>query len=398
MNIFLKRVLPILVVFAISILIVIVLIKTRPKPEKKAAEIKVTLVEVIQAITSSENIIVEARGTVLPAKELNLMPEVSGKITEINPALVPGGHVKEGDVLLKIDDRDYKASVKQARASVSGANAALKLEKGLQKVAKTEWEQMSNITDVSGKSSDLALRKPQLASARASLSSAYSMLDQAKLRLERTTIKSPINAGVRAESVEVGQLVGPQSVVARLVGSDKYWVQVSVPVSSLSMIKLPDENGEGGAKAVVHQDIGNEKMISRDGKVIRMLGDLEVTGRLARLLIEIDDPLGKNLGDEAGIPLLLNAYVKVEIEGNILENVYVVSRKAISQGDNIYIMDSENKLDIRKVDIAWGREDDVLIKSGIKAGDKIVTSGLPSPLPGMLLTTGEEDSTDATDN
>lgn len=389
----LKSVISVAAVLAFGVLVTAILIATKHKPEMTPPQMRATPVKVMVALSESRQVRIEAMGTVVPARELDLVPEVSGRIVELNPKLVPGGYLAEGETIAKIDQRDYQTALNQAWAGVKEARSGLELEKGRQVVAKKEWELMSDTRSKGRSHSDLALRKPQLANALARLSSARSAYAQAKRNLERCVLHSPMNAIVNMEAAEVGQLVGPQTRLAVLVGADKYRIRVSIPVSRLPWIRLPDEEGGSGARAEIIHEAGQGVTIRRQGRVIRLLGSLETAGRMARLLVEVDDPLGRGSAkDETGLPLLIDAYVRVEMDGPQLDGVFVIPRTAIREGDRIWIMDNDNKLEIRKLEIIWRRENDVYVKEGIKDGEYIVTSNIPTPIPGLWLRADNNDS------
>ncbi|MCA9583061.1 MAG: HlyD family efflux transporter periplasmic adaptor subunit, partial [Myxococcales bacterium] len=182
---------------------------------------------------------------------------------------------------------------------------------------------------------------------------------------------------------EVGQVVGPQSPVVTLVGTDRFWVQVSVPVNHLAWISVPGRNGTEGSKALVRHTSG-EQVVERIGHVVRMLGDLDPVGRMARLLVEIEDPLRLNK-DEPGLPLLLGAYVEVRIEGQEVEDVIEIPRSTLQEGNQVYVMTPKNLLDIRSVTVPWRTEDTVWVSKGLSTGDRVITSRIPLALRGMTL-------------
>jgi RND family efflux transporter MFP subunit len=374
----LTKFLPALAILVLGVFIAVVLVESRPMPKQESKLSQGTLVEVMEARPQRQMINVDAMGTVIPSRELDLAPEVSGRIVEINPNLVPGGFLKAGEVIARIDPRDYEAAIKQAEARVEDARLALELEQGRQVVAKREWSVVHPTTESSDTSSRLALREPHLDSAK-----------QAQLNLARTTITAPFNATVKQESVEIGELVMQQMPLATLVGTDSYWVQVSVPVNQLHWIDTPDEQGRGGAWAAIKHRTGPETAIEREGNVVRLLSDLEPDGRMARLLIEVKDPLGLNSENRnQTLPFLIGAYVNVEIEGREVENAYVIPRAAIREGDRVWVMDKDDRLSVREVEIIWRRKDDVLIANDLKPGEQIVTSRIPTPIPGMQLREG----------
>jgi multidrug efflux pump subunit AcrA (membrane-fusion protein) len=158
---------------------------------------------------------------------------------------------------------------------------------------------------------ELALRKPHLAKAQSDLAAAQAELDQAKLSLSRTDITAPFNSVVRDKFVEIGSQMSTQDALAELVGTDEYWIRVSLPVDRLRWIRIPSNRSETGALATIHYR-GHQ----RTGRVIRLLGDLEAQGRMARILVSVKDPLGRKGTQPDTMPLLIGEYVRVEIQGN----------------------------------------------------------------------------------
>ncbi len=381
------KVLAVLVVLAAGAAAAGMLMGSRPRPKIAPKKAPATLVEVIEARPEKQQIKVQAMGTVIPAQQLELTAEVGGKIIEFNPQLVPGGTVRKEEVVVRIDDRDYKIAVKQREAQVEDVRFNLKLEEGNQVIAKREWE-MFDSNDASDANRSLALREPHLARLRASLESAESALAQARLNVERTVVKASFNCLVLEEFLETGQVVSQQTRLATLVGTDAFWVQVNIPVSYLSHINLPDMHGKNGAKARIVYHTGTEKPVERNGQVIRLLGSVEAAGKMARLLIEVKDPLDLlSEKEDRELPLLINAFVKVEIEGTEMEKVFVLPRTAIHEGNHVWLLKDGNKLEIREVKIVWSREGDVFIRDEITPGERIITSRIGAPVPGMALRT-----------
>ncbi len=276
-------------------------------------------------------------GVVEPAREATLSPQLSGRIVYLSPSLVVGGRVAEGEVLLRIDKRDYKIAVRQQRAQVQQAQVELELEKGYGKVAKREWELMGN-PEQDGR---LPSREPQREAAEVKVESARSSLERAKLDLQRTAIRAPFNATVRAESVEVGEIATPGQVVATLVGTDSLWVRVSVPVEYLSLIGVPGYGVTEGATARVIQRLGGRGQVEREGRVIRLVNELDPESRTAQVLVEVDHPFESGSGQ---LPLLPGAFVEVEFSGNEVPAVLVVPRLAVFEGRSVWVVDHEQRL------------------------------------------------------
>ncbi len=385
-ELFLKRVLPIVVVLAISVAVSVKLMKSKPETRRQARKTMSSIVQVVEAKPKQDRVVVEAMGTVMPARQVSITPQVSGKIEKIHPEFVPGGLLEKGEVLVKIDDRDYVAAKNQAWAQVEEARAGLDLEKGMQTVARKEYKLMQKMEGKSDANAELALREPQLKQAKARLSSAYAAYKKARLNLERTDIEVPWNAVVLSKDAETGQFVSQQTRIATLAGTDTYWVEATMRAAHLPWIKLPDAKGQGGSEATVVYHAGGKDMTALSGKVIKLLADVEQKSRMARLLIEIKDPLAQvKAQGNADIPLLINSYVRVEILGKKLEDTFDLPRKALREGDRVWIMNDEKRLEIKDVKVAWKSEEKVMVTAGLETGDKVITSRIISPLPGMEL-------------
>lgn len=368
----------------------------RVTPERAPVEEVSTPVEVVSVERDSQTVVVSAQGTVTPAMEVRVRPEVSGRIVERSPRLVPGGHFRQGQTLLRVDDRDYRVALTRQQQAVASAELALRQEKARKAVAEDEWELLEDSVPSDPENRDLALRIPQIEQARASVAAAQGTLLKAQIDLERCAISAPFNALVVRESVDLGQVINPQTEVATLVGTDYYWVQVALPVEDLMWIDLPGPDGRGGSPATITSRSGSVEIV-REGHVERLLGDVDPAGRLARLLIVIEDPMNlKHAADEHGMPLLLGSFVTVRITGRVVDDVIVVPRQALrtldqaaSGGaeDGLWIMTNEDRLEMRPVEVVWRDQESVLVRGGVSAGERLVTSAISTPIAGMRLET-----------
>jgi RND family efflux transporter MFP subunit len=323
-------------------------------------------------------------GTVIPARKVEVFPEVGGRIVKQHDELVPGGRILKGQVIVRIDPRDYNLALAQQSAVVTKAEMDLATEKARKQVAEREWSLIADEVQPSEEGKKLALREVQLETAEASLESAKSGLRKARLARSRTAIKAPFNVLVTEEFVDRGQLVGPASRIATLVDSDAFWVRVSVPVDRLPWIALPARKGEGGAPVRIAQRVAEGVEVVRRGRVVKLLGDLEPQGKMARLLVEVRDPLGLDDQGIGGLPLLLGAYVKVEIQGPAIENVIALPRRALRDDDRVWLK-LGGELAIRDVEVVWTTEDKVFVRGDLTVRDDVVISRIDAPVAGMPL-------------
>lgn len=370
------------VVLALAAGVVTMLVTSKPTARRVDNRTRAPLVEFMVAKQTSQAARVQGQGTVIPARQIDLQAEVGGRVVWVSPQLVPGGRFERGQPILRIDRRNYEMVVAQQEANVERARLELEVEQGRKRVAEREWKVMGRgKTGSQGRA--LALREPQLVFAQASLRAAEHALERAKLDLERTALRAPFNAIVLMRDADLGQVIGPQSKIAQLAGTDAYWVQMPVPSDHLACIE-PD------AQAAVRQKLG-KRVTNRSGKVVQILGDLDPVGRMARVLVQIDTPL--DAVKEADVPVLLNAFVDVEVTGKTFEGVIELPEIALRGDDTVWVLTRDNRLETRVVSIAWRTRDTLLIDDGITAGDRVITSALAAPAPGMLLRTSTSSAT-----
>ena len=378
----LKVVLPLLVLVA-AVVVALYIGSTSPQARRIPPVRQASLVETLTARHTSQRVTVPAMGSIIPAREITLKSRVTGDIIKINPRFTEGGHLKAGEEILKIDEQDYRLIVAEQRSQVVSAEYALKLEMGRQDVAQREWELLGGGAPHTALDSELALRKPHLEKAQADVTAARAAMQQAELDLARTTIRAPFACIVRTKNVDLGSHVSLQDQLAELVGTDTYRVQASVPVDRLKWISIPRSGNDQGSK--VRIIYGNGIVYERKGVVTKLLGDLEEEGRMARILIDVDDPLNLNSPKSTKPPLLISEYVRVEIEGPSLEDVIALPRTALRDGGNIWIAASDDTLDIRSADIVWRGEELVMIKNSIADGERIIITDLSAPIKGMKI-------------
>ncbi len=268
-----------------------------------------------------------------------------------------------------------KADLEQARLN-------LIKEQGMQEVARHEWDLIDSREDVTSLQRKLILRKPHLQAAQSALASAKATLKQAELNLERTTVRAPFDTIVLSKAVDLGAQVSPQTLLGQLAGTDEYWVDATLPVDQLHWLKLPDGSEAAGSPVTISVRTGQQSAATWKGVVKELGSKLESKGRLAQLLLSIPDPLAPSANP---LPLLLDSHVQVEIDGSILDEVFILPRRAIHDGQSVWIMNDQNRLEIRSVDVLWGESDWVAVADGLQEGEKLVISDLPAPAPEMLL-------------
>ncbi|MBX2811096.1 MAG: efflux RND transporter periplasmic adaptor subunit [Myxococcales bacterium] len=352
--------------------------RTAPQTRRVAVKSQPPLVTVEEVRASDRQAQMEVLGSVRADREVTLQPEVSGTVRYVHEALEPGGLVKAGEVLLRIDARNYRLAVNERRASVARSQADLDLELGQQRVAQKEWDMLQG--SMSGEADErLALRQPQLENAKAALAAAEAALARAQLDLSRTVIRAPFDAFVQSEAVERGQLVGQGSVVATLVGTEAFWVQVSMPLEDMPQVLLP-QKGASGSTAWIRQPGDTKGRTARPGEVVHLLGDLDPQGKMARLMIRVQDPLTP----VGGTPLLIGSIVQVVVAGRMFTNIFEIPRLALRDGGAVWLVE-EGKLKRVPVDVVWKGRETVFVLGELGEHFQLINSRLSTPVDGMAV-------------
>lgn len=375
----------ILIIISIGIGIAGYLVNSKPQAKRLPPAKMKTMVTVQTVNPSSTRVNIKAMGRVIPSREIDLQARVSGTVEYLHPRFHPGGRIKKGEVLVRLDDTDYQLALRRKVNALEQARADLRIEEGNQVVARQEWDYISGQSEgLDNSSIDLALRKPQLEKVKAVVDSAEIEVEKARVDLDRTTIKAPFNLVVREKLVDLGSQVSSQSRIAVLAGIDTFWAEVSVPVDKLKWLNLPGDD-ESGPRA----DIYAGEYESYRGEVVRLLSDLDQEGLMARLLIAVDDPMGLR---NQRTPLLLGSFIRAGIAGKELTDVFRIPREALIEGDHVYLVTADNSLHIQPVNVVRKNTGQVFINKGLEAGDRIVNSDIPAPIEGMPLTIADQDS------
>jgi len=389
----LKELLPFLIILA-SIGVAIMLRAGRPDAEQNEPQQLSVVVDAMTVNVQDAYISVSSQGTVAPRTQTNLVSEVAGRVVEVSPSFVAGGFFNEGDVLIKLDDQNYRAAVSRAQASVAAAKSLLEQEKGQADVAQREWDRMSAEQQSRIRAKELYLRKPQLQEAVARLESAQADLDQAVSDLNKTTIIAPYDGLVSSKNTDIGQYVTTGASIAETFAVDYAEVRLPIPETKIAFLDLPShtdnlsaaDSMENAPEVDLVSRIGNQDY-HWTGKLSRTEGVLDTRTRVLFSVVQIADPYNLNSQNSRNSewndePLRIGTYVNATIRGRMLEDVIVLPRYTLQANNVIWTADAEGRLRPKTVEVLTINGDDVYISAGLDNGDRVILTRLENPLNG----------------
>lgn len=365
---------------------------SEPTAERGGATRKTAmLVEVVEVERGDWRPKIVATGTVQPARDIVLRPQVGGRITALADGFVPGGFVEEGEVLMRIEAADYRHALAQRKGDLREALAALAVEQGRSDAAQAEYDYLDE--DLPPEDAALILRKPQLEAARERVAAARAAVEQAELNVRRTTVEAPFDAHVLRRDVNVGSQVSPTEDLGRLVGVETYWVVVDLPLSKLRWVTVADDGQDGSPVEVRNRQAWPPQTV-RKGHLFRLVGALDETTRMARVLAAVPDPLARaeDAGDKPA--LMVGEFVEATIAGKEIADVVRLARDLVRDKDTVWTM-VDGKLQVNDVEVVMRDAEYAYISEGLDDGARVVTTNLATVTQGAPLRVEGEPGGDA---
>jgi RND family efflux transporter MFP subunit len=357
--------------FAFTAILVVVF---KPSANKNSLPpTPVITVETMDVEPKEYQVMISSFGRIEPRVQGHLVAQVSGQIIEVSPNFRDGGFFKKGEVLVKIDPRDYEIQVDIAEAELANAKVNYAEQQVLADQAINDRKTLRK----RGIASDFALNIPQLAAAKSQIGAARAKLNKAKLDVERTQIRASYSGRILTKSVDIGEVVSANTNLASLYATDLVEVNLPIKNSELAFINLPEpsESGRSGngilARAKIINRLGGSEQ-SWPAVLVRAAGAIDEQSQQLTVTAQIDHPYAVN---DDRRPLKIGQYVTAEIGGKTIAGAIVIPNAAIYQGSYVYLY-QDGLLQRRDIEIAWQNSREALIKQGVTAGEQLVLTPL----------------------
>jgi len=356
-------------IFAGAIALALGLAQLKPEPPARDEEKLDLLVEVMSLEVSTESFQISSQGTVRPRTQTVLSAEVSGSIESISPKFVAGGVFDEREVLMRIDPTNYSVAVNKAEALVA--------------LRQIEYEGARKLRSQGYRA------ESEFASAGAALASAQAELVNAERDLERTFIRLPYEGMVLSKDTDIGQFVNPGTTLGVTFATDLAEVRLPLTDMDLAFVELPDaaeitQSGNADGPAVKLSAVKKGKFVEWDAQIVRSEGVVDERSRVTYAVAQIADPY--QLHGE-GTPLPIGTFVAANISGASALDVIRIPRTALRGSNQVLIVDDENKIEIRTVEVIRSDARYVYVSGGVSAGEQITTTAIEAPTNGMSVRT-----------
>jgi RND family efflux transporter MFP subunit len=371
-----------ILVLAGTIGIIAIMGALRPEPEEAEEQDAGEAVFVAEAERADITLNITTQGEVRPLREIDLIPEVGGKIVWVSPSFIDGGRFEEDEILIRIEPADYRLAVTRANANVADAQQALLREEAESMLAREEWADLGV-----GEATPLALRQPQLDQARARLDASNASLQEAQLSLARTEVRAPFPGRVRSKAADIGQYVSPGQRLAQLFSTETVEVRLPLTDAQLGMVGLPigyfAQSADEGPQVLFDATVGGEPRQWR-GRIVRTDAALDPQTRILHAIAQVQDPYGE--GADNGAPMAVGLFVNARIDGRMVQDAVIIPRAGLRNLDQVYVAMPDNTLEIRTVQLVNATGERAVLSGGVEPGEHVVVSAMQSAVNGLALT------------
>lgn len=396
-----------------------------PPAEVKYAE-RPLKVKTLKAQPEDVEVFITGYGEARALDVVTIAPEISGKIVEVHPRLEPGEIIPKGELLFKIDSRNYHAAKNEAQATVSQwkntirrlkkeykiNQARLKTLKRNRDLAKAEFDRIQKLylenkvgtrsgVDSAEKAYNSAVDQAdqmtqaveiypiQIKENESRLASANARLTTAETNLRRCQVMAPFDGRVKEVSLEAGEYVMPGQNLITL--ADDSVLEIHIPLDSRDArqwLRFSNEQKQEKtawfanlehARCRVRwtEDIGGHVWKGQLHRVVKF--DQQTRTLTAAVRINASEAVAENT-----LPLVEGMFCSVEIPGKTMYNVVRLPRWAVSYKNMVYLS-SDGRLKTVPVEVARVQGEEAFVEKGLDTGDEVIITRLVDPLENALL-------------
>ena len=324
------------------------------------------------------SIITELPGRTSAFRVAEVRPQVSGIILKRN--FVEGSDVEAGQSLYQIDPATYQAAYDSAKGDESKAEAAA----AIAHLTVKRYVPLLGTKYISQQDYDQAVATARQADA--DVMAAKAAVESARINLAYTKVTSPIPGRIGKSSVTEGALVtnGQSNAMATVQQLDPIYVDVTQ--SSSDFMRLKQESLQQGS------DAKSVQLVMENGQPYALKGSLQFSD------VTVDESTG-SITLRAIFPnpqhtLLPGMFVRARIDEGVNPSAMLVPQQGVTRtprGDaTVLLVNDKNQVETRNVVAAQAVGDQWLITSGLKAGDKVIVSGLQKVRPGVTVKAEED--------
>jgi len=311
-------------------------------------------------------------GVVAATTEIEVVPQVGGRIVDVNGDFFAGGRFAADTPLFEIEPVDFELEVQRAKAQVSQAQTQLDLEMAEKAVAEAEWRQFNGEAGIP----PLVARTPQIQEARATLAAADAQLASAELALSRTTFTLPKAGRVLESRVSEGQVVRSGQSYGTVFYQDDLEVTASLQGRELEWLyQARDLN-------VVMQATFRGQPMTYSGILKREAASVNPTSGFADVRFGFE---------EESVEWVPGVFCHIQVLGPTFDNILLVPVAAVQADGTVWLVDAQDRLVSHTPDVLMMNEQHLAIK-GWEEPVKVVDRPLPGAFPGVkiMTVTGEE--------
>lgn len=328
--------------------VAVLMISSRTPLKARDVELPVPLVEAQLIQRGPVPVTVVAHGNVVPARDLVLTAQVTGRVLWKSERFEPGIVVEEGETMLRIDDTDYRLALAEARQALVSAELSLADAKALRQAKRQE-------------------------EAQAAVVAATARIERAQRDLRNTEITAPYAAIIDEQAVELGQFVSTGTALGRILGADRAEIRLPVPPQDVAFI-----DASLNRPVTLSATFGN-RQLDWQGELRRIERRVDNQTRVFPVVVSVPEPLDTTKHAQ---PLSFGLFMRAEIPGRDVDDAVLLPQSTLHGDSDVFVL-RDGTLNRQRVTVVRVAEGQVIVTDGVEDGDLVVTTRLDLMFEGM---------------